>query len=234
MATARRIINRALRLIQVLAAGETPRAAEAEDALEALNDMLASWSTSRLSVPAMVKRQMTLAAGPARVFLATRPMRVVGAWINDGSRDLPLAILGQAEYLGIGDKTFSARPTALFYEDTTPIASISLYPVPDKAYALTLQAWEPLAQIGVLDDEIDLPGEYREVLSSNLAVRLAPEYGTSVSAEVSAMATSSLDALRSLHAQPVATLSVGIQSTTRRYADGVGNDAMSLFRSGLL
>lgn len=143
-----------------------------------------------------------------------------------------MALLGQAEYLGVGDKTFSSMPTALFYEDTTPVASVYLYPVPDKTYTLTLQTWEPLAQIGALDDEIDLPGEYREVLSSNLAVRLAPEYGTSVSAEVSAMATSSLDALRNLHAQPVATLSVGIQSTTRRYGDGVGNDAISLFRSG--
>jgi hypothetical protein len=234
MATARRIISRALRLIQVLAAGETPRAAEAADSLEALNDMLASWSASNLIVPCMVKEAMTLAAGPARVFLTTRPMRIVGAWINDGARDLPMAIISQADYLGIGDKSFQGLPASLFYDDGRPTPSIYLYPVPDRAYVLTLQRWDPLTQIGALDDEIDLPDEYREALATNLAVRLAPEFGTSVSGEVTAMASTSLDLLRGLHAQPVATLSAGIQSTTRRYADGIGTDSMALFRSGLL
>ena len=43
-------INRALRLLGVLAEGETTSAAASQDALMALNQMIDSWNTERLSV----------------------------------------------------------------------------------------------------------------------------------------------------------------------------------------
>jgi hypothetical protein len=43
-------INRALRLLGVLAEGETPSADMSNDALTALNQMIDSWNTERLSV----------------------------------------------------------------------------------------------------------------------------------------------------------------------------------------
>lgn len=233
MATARQIIGRALRLIQVMAAGETPRAAEASDALETLDDMLASWSASNLIVPCMVKGTLTTTPGAARAVLPSRPMRIVGAWVNDGVIDQPMAVIGQADYLGIADKAFRGLPTSIFYDELYPTASVYFYPVPDLAYAVTLQRWDPLAQISDLDSDIELPGEYREALAANLAVRLAPEYGTAASSEVTAMAATSLDLLRGLHAQPVATLSAGIQGTSQRYTS-FGGDSMALFRSGAL
>jgi len=219
MSTARRIISRSMRLIQVLAAGETARAAEAADAMEALNAMLASWSASNLIVPYMVTETLQVSASP--VVLSVRPVRIVGAWVNDGSQDVLLTIVSQADYLSITDKSRSGLPAYAMADDAYPIGSIYLYPVPDKPYALTLQRWDALAQIGQLDDEIELPGEYTEALAANLAVRLAPEYGTSVSAEVSAMASTALDLVRGLNAQPVATLAVSIQSTSTRYGYGV-------------
>lgn len=234
MTTARRIINRALRLIQVLAAGETPRGSEAADSLEALDSMLASWSASNLIVPCMVKCTMHVRGGVVQYPLPIRPTRIVGAWVNDGSNDLPMSVISQADYLGIMDKGFQGLPASLFCDDLYPVASIYLYPVPDKSYVLTLRRWDALAKVSALDDDMELPGEYTEAMAANLAVRLAPEYGTSVSSEVSAMAATALDLLRGLNAQPIATLSVGIQSTSRRYGDGVGHDSMALFRSGAL
>ena len=43
-------INGALRLIGMLAEGETPSAATSADSLTALNQMIDSWNTERLSV----------------------------------------------------------------------------------------------------------------------------------------------------------------------------------------
>ncbi len=43
-------INGALRLIGMLAEGEVPSAATSQDALTALNQMIDSWNTERLSV----------------------------------------------------------------------------------------------------------------------------------------------------------------------------------------
>jgi len=50
MASANDQINGALRLLGVLAEGETPSAATSQDALTALNQMIDSWNTERLSV----------------------------------------------------------------------------------------------------------------------------------------------------------------------------------------
>ncbi|MGE4442712.1 MAG: hypothetical protein AB7D27_14665 [Desulfomicrobium sp.] len=229
MATARRIINRALRLIGVLASGETASAAEAQDALEALNDMLDNWSISSLIIPYKVTQALTVSASP--VALAVRPVRVTGAWINDGASDLQMTLLSQADYLSIANKALTGLPTSICNDGITPVASLYLYPVPDKAYALTLQRWDALASIGALDDEIELPTGYREALATNLAIRLAPEYGTTTPTEVAAMAATALDMIRSLNSQPVATLGVQIQSTTQQYGLA-GTDSLAAFLSG--
>jgi hypothetical protein len=50
MTTAGEQINGALRLLGVLAEGETPSAETSQDALMALNQMIDSWNTERLSV----------------------------------------------------------------------------------------------------------------------------------------------------------------------------------------
>ena len=50
MTTAGDQINGALRLIGQLAEGETPSAATAQDSLTALNQMIDSWSSERLSI----------------------------------------------------------------------------------------------------------------------------------------------------------------------------------------
>lgn len=51
MATANQIIGRALRLIKVVAAGETVEASIAADALAVLNAMLAEWHEAGIGLP---------------------------------------------------------------------------------------------------------------------------------------------------------------------------------------
>jgi hypothetical protein len=50
METAGDIINGSLRLLGVLAEGEVPSAETSQDALRAMNQMIDSWNTERLSV----------------------------------------------------------------------------------------------------------------------------------------------------------------------------------------
>lgn len=50
MATALDIITRALRKIRVLASGESPTSEEADDCLNALNDMLVGWAINGIDL----------------------------------------------------------------------------------------------------------------------------------------------------------------------------------------
>jgi hypothetical protein len=61
--TAQDLITGALRNINVLAAGETPSAGDAADALQVLNDMLESWSIDHLSVYSVVENLLTFTPG---------------------------------------------------------------------------------------------------------------------------------------------------------------------------
>jgi hypothetical protein len=76
-------INGALRLIGQLAESETPSAATSADALTALNQMLDSWSSERLSVFSTQDQVFTWPAntvtrtlGPTGNFVGNRPVLV--------------------------------------------------------------------------------------------------------------------------------------------------------------
>jgi len=82
--TAGEQINRALRLLGVLAEGETPSADMSNDALTALDQMIDSWNTERLSVFATQDQMFTWPAGeitrtlgPSGNFVGLRPVMVV-------------------------------------------------------------------------------------------------------------------------------------------------------------
>ena len=62
--TAGEQINRALRLLGVLAEGETPSASVSQDCLMALNQMIESWNTERLSVATCVEQIKQLLQRP--------------------------------------------------------------------------------------------------------------------------------------------------------------------------
>ena len=76
-------INRALRLLGVLAEGETASAATSQDALVALNQMIDSWNTERLAVFCTQDQVFTWPSGfinrtlgPTGDFVGNRPIQL--------------------------------------------------------------------------------------------------------------------------------------------------------------
>lgn len=84
MATVRDIIAGSLRLISVVAAGETPTAQEQADALVSLNDMIETWSNEGLmifktdrEVFPLTSGKSSYTIGPLGDFATSRPMQVM-------------------------------------------------------------------------------------------------------------------------------------------------------------
>ena len=69
-----------------------------------------------------------------------------------------------------------------------------------------IKTWEPIANFTSLLSTVDLPSEYLRAIKFNGAVELAPEYNTSITGEVAAVAVESYKILKKLHAQPVARI----------------------------
>ena len=200
------LIEASLRKIGVTPSGEGIEPARLDDGLAALQSMLRSWGAVSSNVFATVKENYTLTAGTGSYtwgsggnISTARPNQVTGAYILEGGTIThPVDIITEGTYRGISVKDITGLPYSLFFHPNYPLASLYLYPVPDSAYVLYLDSYKPFTEtssFGLTTDTISFPSYYEEPIIYNLAVRLAPEYGKSVSSEVGAIAKSSLDAL---------------------------------------
>lgn len=206
--TARDLIKRSLRIINVVAAGEDPDANDAFDALEAANDMLDSWSTERLYAFVINEVTHPLTAGTADYNIGTgatintaRPLKVQFAFSRDANGyDRPMAILDQDDYASVRYKSLGQTyPEALFYQTTFPTGVINLWPVPPSALTLHMGLWQPLTEIASLDTEVNFPPGYREAFVYSLAERLAPEYGRPIGNDVIAIAANARGRIKSVN-----------------------------------
>lgn len=188
-------INRALRLIGVLAEGEVPSASTSADALMALNQMLDSWNTESLSVYSTQDQVFTWPAnqisqtlGPPGLganFIGNRPITILDAYYVVGTISYPVEIINQDQYDGIALKTATTTlPQVLFVNTDFPNNSLFLYPVPTQSLTFHVISATELAQPALLSTALSFPPGYLKAFAYNLAVELAPEFGATVPKEV--------------------------------------------------
>lgn len=201
MSTVSDLIKGSLRLLGVIAQGETPTAQESADALSSLNDMLDSWSNDGLLLFDRTIESLSIVAstasytiGTGGVFNTARPVRIIeAAFKQSGSNEeLPLNILTSQEWARAYDKTLtSSLLSCLYYNDTFPLGTIYVWPVPTASGTLVLTSDKPLSNYSAISDSVTLPPGYKKALRYNLALELAPEYGKQVSEIVFQQATES-------------------------------------------
>lgn len=207
MATGAAIVRRALRLIGTLAAGETPSANEQADALESLNAMLDSWRTESLSVYALRDETLTFTGaasytvGVGGALNTTWPVKIEAAYQRADDTDYPIRLASAIVWAGLSAKsTIGYTAEWLYYEPSYPLGKIYLYPAPT-AGALHLTTWVPLAVVTASAD-MALPPGYLDALTYALAVRLSPEYGRPVTAELAVLARSAKDNIQRVNFRP--------------------------------
>jgi hypothetical protein len=197
LATAGDQINRALRLLGVLAEGESPSASESADALLALNQMLDSWSTERLAVYATTTQSFTWPSGqasrtlgPTGTLVGTRPILLDDStyFIASGI-SYPIQIINQEQYNSIALKTStSTLPQYLFVDAAMPDVTITLFPVPTQDLTFKFVSVTPLSQPALLTTELSFPPGYMRAFAYNLAMEIAPEFGVEPSQQVKRIA----------------------------------------------
>lgn len=182
MTTARDLITRSLRLIQVFSQGEALPSADAADGLEALNDLLGSWSNEANLAFHEKDDSLTLTGatsytvGSGGDLDTTRPLRITGAYVRQNGNDYALTIVGNRWWDRVTDKDATGRPEYLYYEAEFPLGVVNLWPVGDSSYTLFFSSWKQLPSFTNLSDTVSLPPGYERAIAYNLALELAPEY----------------------------------------------------------
>ena len=235
MATAGDQINGALRLLGVLAEGETPSSEMADDALRALNQMIDSWSAERLAVFSTQDQILTWPAstqsrtlGPTGTLVGNRPITLDDAtYFRDPTTGISygLKIVNQQQYNGIAIKTVtSTYPQIIFINDTYPDAEISVYPVPTRALEFHFVSVEPLTQPAVLASDLLIPPGYLRAFRYNLACEIASEYGIEPTPTIQRVAMVSKRTIkRNNNPNDVMSIPYSIVGTRQRFNVYAGN-----------
>lgn len=235
MATAGDIINGSLRLLGILAEGETPSAETAQDALNAMNQMIDSWNTERLAVFAAREQVfrwpaglLTRTLGPTGDFIGHRPVMLEDStYFRDPGTGVSFGIkfINHQQYNGIAVKTVaSTYPQVMWVNNTFPDITMTVFPRPLRALDWHFVSVEELARPVTLATELRFPPGYLRAFRYNLALELAPEFGTEPSAQVMRIAmTSKRDLKRINNPDDIMSMPYSIVATRQRFNIYAGN-----------
>jgi len=228
-------INGALRLIGQLAEGETPSAATSQDSLTAMNQMLDSWSSERLSVFSTQDQVFTWTQGyisrtlgPTGDFVGNRPVLLDDAtYFRDPSNNISfgIKIINQQQYDGIAVKTVtSTYPQVLWINMDMPNVSMYIYPVPTKVLEWHFISVTELVEPATLATSLIIPPGYLRAFRFNLACEIAAEFGVEPPPSVQRIAMSSKRNIKRINnPDDVMSLPYSIVATRQRFNIYAGN-----------
>ena len=235
METAGDIINGSLRLLGALAEGEVPSAETSQDALRAMNQMIDSWNTERLSVFATQDQvfiwpagQLSRTLGPSGDFVGNRPILLNDAtYFKDPGTGVSYGIkmINQQQYNGIAVKTVtSTYPQVIFTNMTYPDIEMYIYPRPTRALEWHFISVEELTQPAALNTVLHFPPGYLRAFRYNLACELAPEFGVEPAPQVQRIAMTSKRNLKRINnPDDIMSMPYSIIATRQRYNIYAGN-----------
>ena len=227
-------INRALRLLGILAEGETPSASMSQDALMAMNQMIESWSIERLSVfctqdqifswpSSEIKRTL----GPTGDFVGNRPVLFDDATYFKAPNGVSYGIkfINQQQYDGIAVKNVtSTYPQVIFANMTYPNVEMYVYPMPTQVLEWHFVSVQELTQPATLATQLHFPPGYLRAFTYNLAMEFAPEFGVEPSPQVQRIAmTSKRDLKRINNPDDVMALPYALVANRQRFNIYAGN-----------
>ena len=228
-------INAALRLIGMLAEGETPSANTSSDALNALNQMIDSWNTERLSV-FNTQDQMyswtpglkTQTLGPTGDFVGNRPVLLDDStYFRDPSSGISFGIkfINQQQYDGIAVKTVtSTYPQVMWINMEYPNITMTVYPVPTKVLEWHFISIEELDKPATLATNLTFPPGYLRAFKYNLACEIATEFGIEPPPNVARIAMTSKRNLKRINnPDDIMSLPYSIVGTRQRFNIFAGN-----------
>ena len=235
MTTANDQINSALRLIGQLAEGEAPSTETANDALAALNQMIDSWNTERLSIYSTQDQVFSWPAGainqtlgPTGNFIGNRPIELDDStYFIDPTNGVSygIKIINQQQYDGIAVKTVtSTYPQVIWLNMDFPNISMYIYPVPTRVLTWHFVSVTELSQPAALTTSLVFPPGYLRAFKHNLACEIAAEFGVEPPPSVARIAMASKRNLKKVNNPgDIMSLPYSLTATRQRFNIYAGN-----------
>ena len=187
--TATVMITDALKEIAVIGEGETPSAEMLADGLRMLNricDTLANdndFAYYASQAQMALTGQQSFSIGPTGDVVTARPLAIESAVVDRSGITYPVRTIDVQQYDDVTLKSLiGANTQAIYYEATFPNGTVYCYPLASGC-TLKMRILNSVKQFASLSDQIEMPPGYEDALMLRLAVRMAPGYQKTVSAE---------------------------------------------------
>lgn len=237
MTTAANIINEALMLIGQLAEGEEPSAAGSQSALRRFKSMIETFNNDSLQIYeiqdevfSLPANQQTRTIGSGGDFDTAWPIKILDSTFVRAAAvapnvDFPVVVINNDQYSAITVKSITGPyPQYIYYDRAYPLGTLYFWPLATSTVDLHLSTWKPLTDLAGLTTPIVLPPGYEEMLTYNLAVRLAPSYGVEPLPGVLKVAAKTRTSLKRSNAQnEIMTIMPGLSA-------GAGWDYFSIYK----
>lgn len=124
-----------------------------------------------------------------------RPLEIIEARLRDeDDNDTPLAIISRLEYEAINDKTSEGTPNSIYYQPTLTNGTVLVWHEPnDMKNRVVMTIKRPIMDFDATTDDADFPVEWLEAVTTNLARRIAPSFGVTISKDYRDMAREFLE-----------------------------------------
>jgi hypothetical protein len=214
MATALDLIASSLRLVNVMASGETVPIGMANESLAVLNDMIDSWNTDRLAIyttriddfPFVLGKQ-SYTLGTGGDFNIPRPAQIdamssILIYNPDNPVELPITMYTVSDWQNqVPVKKVTGNFPLICYDDGGfPLRTLNFWPIPTiQPNNFRLYSWQALPAQS-LAVAVNLPPGYKEAFRYNLAIRLGAEFAAPIPASVAQIAVESLARLKTINA----------------------------------
>lgn len=214
MTSVLQILTRAVRLLGAVSQGVALPAGDAEDGRIAFNALIESLNVDSLAIYTknfdqydIVANKQVYTIGPSGDIAALpqlRPTTIDRIILNQTTVtpaiDLKLEELTDEQWAGIHVKDLkSTLPTKFYSTGDFPNLRLFLWPIPTIANKLTIWTWNQLSAVTDVNADYNLPQGYERMLTYNLAMELAPEYGVEPTLRVIQIAADSLAAIKRLN-----------------------------------
>jgi len=201
----------------------------------AMNQMVDSWDTERLSVFCTQDQVFTWPAGlvsrtlgPTGDFVGLRPVLLDDStYYRDPGTGVSFGVkfINQQQYNGIAVKTVtSTYPQVIFVNNTFPDIEMYVYPRPTRDLEWHFVSVQKLDNPAGLATVLLFPPGYLRAFTYNLAMEIAPEFGLEPSPQVQRIAMTSKRNLKRINnPDDVMSLPYAIVATRQRFNIFAGN-----------
>jgi len=183
------IINAALRKLGVIAEGQTANVNQLATGTEALNALLKTFATKGMPIWVLKSYTFTTTLNTANYSIGigqtlntSHPLKVIQAYRveNSGAMNIPLQVTNLYDFNLLPINSTSGEPISIYYHPLSTYGVVSVWPTPsDTNTTITLFYQSPTEDMVNATDNLDFPSYWTEAIIYTLALRLAPEYGTS-------------------------------------------------------